>query len=550
MNYWILCVAAALCFGLVGCEIIRMPLPNPAITPSEPSLLEPTPVYSEFVEIDKRQVAPAHDPGTQQRVTSLLVYKPSPLPPPKEIEPAEITVSPLDEPLAIPANLPTKVPGPVAIHSGQSEWQQYLLSAEVRVVDRDIQDALNREHFIQRDIIADSQVPMKHNATAASTNGEVFPKRLNGSELSSDERIALGKILPARAILELSNIEIVTSALEIKCEAPAQQAIDYRLAVDGYAVPFEAYRESVSAWSELTSSFHLEPDEELAFFDPFEGSLWTLDQAWLGGAVSRADFIGDRTTTVIPDCEKCGRARHDQSTTDGPSESDYRELWKCAVCDDTRDVIFLDGFSDPSQASHQNTAVIGIRWLKPRTGCFPVLRVGTPQDTDKGSFSLQLSNPTRSELARSLHAYLFDDQAPDAWCWINSRDEGLLLWQSDLDWVSLKCPPGAEDEWTMPKTDSDGRQSFELIMQPSNRNIDVSVPVEIASVNMRLIDVESAEVLAAGTYKLSYQNLMDEKQTIPVYSYGADLAGWPLREEQQSQLRIAIRKRLSELMRP
>ncbi|MBM3990051.1 MAG: hypothetical protein FJ298_03480 [Planctomycetes bacterium] len=361
--------------------------------------------------------------------------------------------------------------------------------------------------------------------------------------MTAPVRLEHGRVVPASWLLQLDPLEFEAERFVRHCDQPIASAVAYNAQVLK-ELDLPALRPG--QWTPSKEDpFLWEHSEGAVYFDPNSKSLWTLDRAWIGEALSRGDYIRRRTKRSEPQCPECGRPQPSKATTQSPPPASTPREWRCSSCAASYAVTYFDGYSDPSLAKDAAQVIVHWRWVAPAPGIYPVLQPG--RGASKSALLLAERGARAADLlGRVGPEHLLGDQ-PVAWCVVSQGANALVLNPEPVASLRRELMPLAQDpkKLPLPATSLDGKQIFLPSAEPY-RQVQVEVPIATAAVQARLIRVEDSTVAMSGVLHLSYRNLLRGPVTIEVPVSGPDLGDWPAIETQRRLLRADIHRRLAE----
>ena len=498
--------------------------------------------------IDGRTSAPAADKAEEMSAARTLYYRFGDRPADLMPEWAPFEVPSIPSPLATPAKQANTPVSDVMLAARSSGWEAGLIERGVSVLDRKSLPELEREFFIQdaadgepseKPTSYESEVPWESRARWQSYRGVKYP-RLSGQNVEASRKLSHGKVLPAQWLLQVGEVQYSVENYKRTILRPTAEYVTYRAEVNGARqLPSLAG----GSWkASATDPFLFECSGAPVYFDPATERLWTLDRAYVGGRVSRDEYIRRRTKSETPTCPECKRPVAEKSVVTGPDEALLPKYWYCSTCNFQYDVTYFDGYSDSSLPQQSTQAILRWRWLEPEAG---VYAVRVPRTSGPES-SILLHNESLSVPDLLKQA----DSAPSAnttWCIMELGRSALIIEPRELWYLRLEFGREQRDSKTipLPVVDGAGRQVFKPSATPYEQ-IEFSVPVAQAAVEARLINTETSEVAMSGVLALSYLNLLPRSFPLPIGPNGPIDLSWPSLGAQQAQLGQELQRRLAD----
>ena len=553
--------------------------PQLSVAPSE-SEQKPKEPANRLRVVDGRAAIPSSQATPVGRI---VVYSYGLAPDPIVPEPGSITIQPLPlENTGLTVAQGYSISS-VTLRPSRRDWEPVLMSKGISVLDRESLPALEFEHFIQRASARTLEVDrILKRAVVGQDQGEYFSFNsqlvgrddygapglrwwsilgdlarplLNGANLSAERALAEGKVQSSKGLLEIGDFTHTETFVSLDCTQPRLPLVRYVPELDESstlpALMTSASPES-GVWKQDESDpFHLSFEGGRVYFDPSSKSLWRVGDAWVGTTVTRTDYIARRTRTETVTCGECGQVNRDESKTIGPEAKTVPTQWECSRCMNTGKVKYLDGYRPHMSPEADSAMTIGAAWVKPEPGLYPVLRAG-PNPGFPSSYSMPIkSGMTYVQCAQAMTKDLLAALGSDdlKWCMIKEDGSALVFTPLELDLLRVALGLERKDSLRPPKVNATGRQMFRLEHESHQPSL-IKIPVVTAAVSIRLVNVETSEVLVSGVIELDYRNLLGAPRSFAVGLDGPALESWPSREVQLAQLQAAIKRRVVGTMKP
>jgi hypothetical protein len=595
MEVWQLGVSLALAFMSQACEVSRSqqqePAPIAAPAPSPHAQAQEAPKLelpklsgggSTIRRVDGRVAVPPRSSDSPTPAVNLISYAFGTRPTPLVTEPARILVSPADNPLRSPYIEQNVQVDRLVLHPDRHDWEPALLSRGIKIVDRSSFDLIERELFLQEASATEADVSRILKGQTSNVDGsqstlgerlafdapivgrdrypinrpffwhrlgEKYFPLLSGRDAAGQSRLELGRVLPAKWILELGEIEYDSTDLLEECNQPTAERIPYVPEVTATVAP-PLLREGVWRVTE-GDPFHLVQEDGAVYFDPETKSLWTLSHAWIGPQVARAEFLKRPTTGKQVLCQECGRIVSEKSLKIPVPPESIPTTWQCRTCQGVHDVDYFEGYRDASLTPESSQATIYWRWLDFTAGVYPVLQPGNRPPDAIAAYSFSGPAWSTDRLMAQCTPSALLGPGGTSWCVIGEDGSALLLSSGEIAKLrnALALEAATETVVVVPRVDREGKQVFSLASSPYS-SVRVGVPIAFGAVKVRLVRIQDASVVMSGSLALSFRNLVRAQQAIHVTADGPDLSGWPSVDIQQAQLRDAIQERLALMLAP
>lgn len=551
------------------------PKPKPAVPPPEPT----TAIANSRQIIDGRTNVPLPAAATQEPLTSLRTYDFGTTPPPLQPEARQHVVEPVGTPLSAPVVQEVIKGGRLVMTPHRKGWEAPLLAAGLQVLDRSRLPALEFETFLQHAKLSAASAAKPAIAAQASDKpgegsppvaagprligrfdynsptgdrvhwyqeGEFLLPMLNGSKNSPAERIEQGRVLAAQYLLELSEPRFWSVPVRLAATRPTAASVPHEAVVAGtIQLPkFEA-----GTWAPIKGDpFQAELLGGTTFFDPEQQALWRVERAWVGRQVPQSDFLANRRQFIDTVCPECQTRQRKEVTK--PPTADLVDPnpahWKCPECSAEGDVRYLDGYRVDDKPISTSETILAWKWIEPTAGVYPVLQLKSL--ASGGSHLIRFSSASSDDnpLATGGDPCVAEAAKNPAFCWIDDAKRGLLLPAEQLLLLQSHPHSGSVSpgHLRLPLVDGDGRQRFELA-GPLHTACSADLPCRFAEVEVRLLRVQDARVLAAGSLALSFFHVMPDAVKLPVFVEGIDLTTWPSEQAQDHQLLQELHKRVA-----
>lgn len=531
----------------------------PAVEPpaAEPPAAEPE--DKNYVQrfIDGRIMTSDLPKEPSMEASAVLSWAHSPIPDAERIGPTQATVRPGGGPDSLPVSQVEEPLAAVLLEGGNPQLESHLLAAGLKVADRGLLPAIQREFFLQDAFTEEmgerAPIPAGEDPRPAPrlvgldaydlvrlwwmSGSGGFRPLLNGSAIPAAGKLDRGKIFPAQAILDLSEVDYQVVDHDLPVDQPTAEWIGYRPAV----MPGPGWEELRDVrWTPAADDpFRLRARAGTTYFDPVKGALWSFDEARWSAEVSRADYLSRRSGVDPEFCAGC--ARELDGKPYGPDPDQHPEKWFCPECEASYDVRYYDGYFDNHTRGDVGALIAHWRWQALRPGVYPVLTPGNVEGSSHTPF--YFPSGTWSEGLEPLTAT--EELLPSVgrvWAWVRSDGSAVLLPEEDLDRLWSETSDGL-----LPVVDAAGEQVF-LLERERHRAARFDLPVVHGRAVARMVTCEEARVILAGALEMSYLDLLDAPVRLEATSSGVDLGAWPGVAEQRAALEAEMMRRLAGLV--
>lgn len=561
-------LALLLFASLSACEIPRAQPIAPGALPTLPEeVAVDVPISNDR---DGRIPPPSFDSGTPLSLVSVANYDPGQPPAPLRTKVARVQVHGIGAPLSTPSKVRGTTVQRVVLTPESLQWEPALLEAGITVLDRVSLQGLELEHFLQKASIPISAA--KQGTTTAGAmpmpsfgvpiaarsprpdgrplvwqhNATDYSPYLNGSKTPGEDRLQSGEILSSKWLLDLTPPRTGSDSLALKFSQPTAAQIPYtaRSSGTGSTPAFDSFN-----WkADPEDPFHFTAEGDSTFFDPQAGSLWQLRHAWFGTEVSREEFNRGRFEVTIKTCTHC---LDSTSSTRAirPAAAFSAAGIPCPVCGKPIAPKYYAGYFSDELPADSNQAILQGEWLPWTPGVYPTLQMGSsPAGIQTRKIMLQSDTPSSSQFLRNASPEGLVDTETVDWCVVDFNGRGTLFSQESLAAFNDIERITKGQSFEIPACGKDGKQLYALARKPYQEK-EFNLPVEVASIDVRLVSTEQSTVSVAGTLSLSYLNLPEASRILTATSAGLDLSEWPTGTVQQGKLLVALRQRLAQLLR-
>jgi len=488
-------------------------------------------------------------------VAKLVDYVAVKLPAPMVPRPGQVTIAPVEEPLAKPSLLESIGGSRVVLAEQDVDWEASLLAAGVHLLERGDLRPVEIEFVLQDARWAAD--PGSQNAerlermeslsgfaglqVARLREGEQWVPYVSGRKNSPADRVENGRILSAQYILNVGEIaHFDVAAVAVTCQRPVAESVDQVALLRGRLDPSVQLR---GEWhAETRQPFHAEREGGPVFFDPESRSLWRFARAWWGQRVSRDEYLSRRAVWTETECAECKSIQRTRSE-DPTADARHPRSWSCRQCAAKGEVAYFDGYM--SVDGKPRDAELLLQWVRmePVPGLFPVLSPGLLPNVGAGLVSLAVDE--RLQDPRELLERMVTRPAllGNNCCYIDEAGVATLLRGEEMQQLRMQRPVPDDGLVPIPVTDKEGRQVFGPVREPVEVAT-LALPARAAAVEVRVVRVQDARIVGAGRLALDYRSTLAKPLPVSVPAPGLPLVGWPDAGLQDATLRARLRARL------